>query len=412
MKIKINFLQLVKLCFFAMLLYSSFLMELLEIRIANMTLALGVLTTVAMLVDMAVIYFNPLEVITHDVKRILLFTVCCAISALIVATYPKSSINGIVQLMQCLLLMVIAIYICIREGSLKFCSRTIVIVMAAAVIYTLLNAESLNERLALSEDGNANVFGHNAVLGLCLTPLLFENKTFVKRILQFALTILFATGVVFSASRMSFITLIGYCAFYLIIISPRSTKTSQFSRGVRFLGVLGVAIAAMGLIVPFLENTLIAERMEDLFAVLDTGEGDGMGRLYLYEEAWRSFLKAPLFGVGYANFAPLHGGVYTHSTYAEILSCTGLVGSLLFLSYYLYIFRMLKWGIQLDNKAQTETNHCLLMVFIVLLLLGVGEILIYKIKYFVVYGILAAQFYMNKKQARVLLTEQTAEGDK
>ena len=411
MKIKINFLQLVKLCFFAMLFYSSFLMELLEIKIANLTMILGLLTTVVMLADMAIINFNPLAVITSDIKRLLLFVVLCALGSLAVAAYPLSAVEGLFQFLQCLLLMAITIFICIRDGSVTFCARTIVIVMLVAVMYALMNAETFDERLTLSETGNANVFGHNAVIGICLSPLAFDNKTFVKRLLRIALGILFALGVIYSASRMSFIALIGYLALYLLVVAHRRTGPSLFSHGIRFLGTIGLAVIVLILIEPYLRETLIAERMEELLSVLNGSDGDGEGRIFLYEQAWILFCKNPIFGIGYSNFNPRYGA-YTHSTYAEILACTGLVGSLTFLSYYLYILRMIFKGMHLDKRVQEDTNYRLFLVFIVLLLLGIGEILIYKIKYFIVFGIFAAQFYMNKQKIASLVAEPSTEGDK
>lgn len=411
MKIKVSVFQFVKLSFFAMLLYSSFLMELLEIKIANMTLALGALTALLMLIDMAVMNFNPLKIVTSDVQRILLFVVMCALS-IVAATYRATAIDGMIQLLQCLLLMVITIYICMREGNLTFCARTIVIVMALGAIHALTNIDSFNQRLALSETGNANVFGHNAVLGACMTPLAFKNDTRIKKILHIGLVILFAMAVVISASRMSFIALAGYLGVYLLVIAPRSLRPSRFSWGVRFLGVLGVAIVVLYFVSESLTDTLIIDRMNELFNVLDTGEGDGEARIYLYEEAWKLFLQHPIFGVGYANFGPMHYGVYTHSTYAEILSCAGLMGFVPFACYYLYISRELRKGVRLDNAKRLNTNHHLVLVFIVLLLLGIGEILIYKIKYFVVFGILAGQFYLNKEQTMLQQASQTGRGEK
>ena len=411
MKIKVSVFQFVKLSFFAMLFYSSFLMELLEIKIANMTLALGALTALLMLADMAVMNFNPLKIVTSDVQRILLFIVMCALS-IVAANYRATAIDGMIQLVQCLLLMVITIYICMREGSLTFCARTIVIVMGLGAIHALTNMDSFNQRLALSETGNANVFGHNAVLGACMTPLAFKNDTRIKKILHIGLVILFTMAVVISASRMSFIALVGYLGIYLLVIAPRSIRPSRFSWGVRFLGVLGVAIVVLYFVSESLADTLVIDRMNELFNVLDTGEGDGEARLYLYEEAWKLFLQHPIFGVGYANFGPMHYGVYTHSTYAEILSCTGLMGFVPFVCYYLYISRELKKGVRLDNAKRLSTNHHLVLVFIVLLLLGIGEILIYKIKYFVVFGILAVQFYLNKEQIMLQQANQIVRGEK
>ena len=408
MKVKVSVFQFVKLSFFGMLLYSSFLMELLEIKIANMTMLLGMLTTVIMLADMAVINFNPLKVVNTDIKWLLLFMVASVLGIVAVAMYRASAIDGMIQLVQCLLLMVIAIYICIREGSLTFCARTIVIVMGLGALYALNNPEAFSApRVSLSDTSNANVFGHNAVLGACMIPLAFKTDTKIKKLFHLGLLAMFSLAVIISASRMSFIALAGYLGVYLLVIAPRKIGPTRFSWGVRLLGALGVMVVVLSFVAESLTDTLLIDRMNELFNVIDTGEGDGEARVYLYEEAWRAFLRSPLFGLGYANFAPLHYGVYTHSTYAEILSCTGLMGFVPFMCYYWHIFQELRKGTRLDNQTRTSTNHYLFLVFLVLLLLGIGEILIYKIKYFVVFGMLAAQFCINTEQFAQLQKIQT-----
>ena len=56
------------------------------------------------------------------------------------------------------------------------------------------------------------------------------------------------------------------------------------------------------------------------------------GRTNLYKEAWEVFIQNPIFGIGYKSFERLSNiDNYTHSTYMELLSCTGLVGFALFL---------------------------------------------------------------------------------
>jgi O-antigen ligase len=56
------------------------------------------------------------------------------------------------------------------------------------------------------------------------------------------------------------------------------------------------------------------------------------GRTSLYVEAWEFFKKNPVFGIGYKCFVYLSSFDYfTHTTYMELLSCTGLVGFSLFL---------------------------------------------------------------------------------
>jgi len=394
MRIKISILQLVKLCFFIMLLYSSFLMDVMNIRIANMTLFLGMLTVGVMVLDMFHSPYGFVTIMTADVQIMFVFIIFSVLGT-VFASFPDAARNGLIQLLQCIMLMMVTIYICIRDGSVTFCAKAVVIVMAIATIYALMNAQSFDYRLSLTEESNANVFGHNAVLGIGLSAIAFENGKRFRRLMVLALGVIFVAGVLFSASRMSFITLVGYLVGYLIYYVPRKDSQSIFSGGVKFIGALIVTVGLAVFLSSYFSNTLLADRMYELVNVFDTGTGDGKARIYLYKTAWEEFLRYPLFGLGYANFAPLHYGVYTHSTYAEILSCTGIFGFLTFMVYYLHIFKELRKGTKRVNSELQKTNRLLLLLFVSLLLLGVGEILIYKIKYFIVYGMLAAQIWLN-----------------
>ena len=55
------------------------------------------------------------------------------------------------------------------------------------------------------------------------------------------------------------------------------------------------------------------------------------GRGDLYQKGWKYFLEYPIFGLGYDCFKVVEHGVFTHSTYMELLSCTGIVGFVTFL---------------------------------------------------------------------------------
>ena len=57
------------------------------------------------------------------------------------------------------------------------------------------------------------------------------------------------------------------------------------------------------------------------------------GRTVLYNLAWDMYKEHPIFGIGYNCFASMSGyGYFTHSTYMELLACTGSIGFILFMS--------------------------------------------------------------------------------
>ena len=85
------------------------------------------------------------------------------------------------------------------------------------------------------------------------------------------------------------------------------------------------------------------------------------GRTNLYVEAWEFFKQKPVFGIGYRSFEHLSKFDYfTHSTYMELLSCTGVVGFVLFL--YPFVRALAEaWRYR---KIDMGRSFTILMIFI------------------------------------------------
>ena len=129
---------------------------------------------------------------------------------------------------------------------------------------------------------------------------------------------------------------------------------------------------------PFvLDNTVLGKRFEQFF---NKGQGSIVAaakankRYDLYAEAVEIFLQYPLFGVGLDNFQ-VHSFLraVSHSDYMEPLVNTGLIGFLLYQSFYGFLlfrsFALLRW------VKDVETIYRLKMIIIsvmTIMLLGLG----------------------------------------
>ena len=152
----------------------------------------------------------------------------------------------------------------------------------------------------------------------------------------------FVAAVVVSGSRGGFLGLIGaalFCALY----SPRKKQA--------FAGLLIGAALALAVAGP--------SYWEEMETITDTKEATADMRLELWEIAARMFAHNPVFGVGPGNFRwnagtyqsaeqlekfgrDLTYSVLVHSTYFEILSEWGLVGTVLFATILIRTFRDLR----------------------------------------------------------------------
>ena len=76
-----------KVSFFAMLFYSAFLLDIVDIKISNMTMMLGVITVGFMALDMMLHDFNLLKLLVPEIKIMIAFLIYSFITSLLFACH-------------------------------------------------------------------------------------------------------------------------------------------------------------------------------------------------------------------------------------------------------------------------------------------------------------------------------------
>ena len=101
----------------------------------------------------------------------------------------------------------------------------------------------------------------------------------------------------------------------------------------------------------------------------------------MYRDAVEYFMASPIIGIGFGQYrlwSPF--GYYSHSSYAEILSCGGIIGVLIFfVPIFVCLCSCLK---QLRKKQPLEQSYRMKMATLMLfceLFLGLGQIFIYDV---------------------------------
>ena len=140
----------------------------------------------------------------------------------------------------------------------------------------------------------------------------------------------------------------------------------QIEKSAIFILMILAALKSVDLFV----NSPIYQR----FQLLDS---DINNRYQLIKDAIKLFLENPIFGVGFRQYE-VYFKIYTHNTYFEILSCTGLVGACIWLYYFAKLF----FNNYIINKKYFDSNISYgfyILFIIVLLFLGSGSILFYDL---------------------------------
>lgn len=148
--------------------------------------------------------------------------------------------------------------------------------------------------------------------------------------------------------------------------------------------------ASIFYILYYFVNTASWHRLELIFSSTST-----LSRISYYDEALEFFLDSPIMGIGFAQFI-LNSklGRYSHSTYAEVVACTGIIGTII----YFYPIFMCGKNLWLKSKNNDYQSTMLMVLYCIELLLGTTNIFMYDPIQMILWTIL---FYYSQKDKYV-----------
>jgi len=122
-------------------------------------------------------------------------------------------------------------------------------------------------------------------------------------------------------------------------------------------------------------------------------------RFSMYNEAYILFNLHPLFGVGLGNFEVVSSfGTFSHSTYAELISTTGLFGSICFaLTYFSIGTKLLSKLISSKSLVFINLSVQMTILFLLIMYLGLSVIQYDSIVAMFSFGCILAYINMNTK---------------
>lgn len=197
------------------------------------------------------------------------------------------------------------------------------------------------------------------------------RKTVVIVLVSISVYVLLASG-----SRKSTLAM-GLLLFMWVTVG-RGEATKGI-KGLILPAIMGIllVIAAMSFAQEFTEKTPAGRRFVQFSS---QGQGDigsaveDDARYEMYIEGLKISAEHPIFGVGVNNFGKYyHLGCYSHSNYMEPLATTGLIGFLLFQSFYFILIMRIR-GL-LRNRLDFVVRYRLkvfLMTMIVICVIGIG----------------------------------------
>lgn len=282
-----------------------------------------------------------------------------------------------------------------EEGSIDWVLRILEICAVVCAAQVIFRGEDYRNGIlvrSMTSTTNPNVLGQVMLCGLVsvvATELRDLRKRFFPRMV---LVLVFSYAIILSGSRKSFLAAVLLIALWV----GAFLKTADRQSTAKDLKIAAILLAGAIVVIVFLcrymPSTAIFARMQSMFRL----RAD-QARIQMYKEAAAFWKTSPIFGIGFNQFRLRSVyGTYSHSSYAEILACGGIVGVLIFFLPFVRAGRKLLQFRRLKN-ADRETKYTWLMCITVLameLFLGLGQIFVYDMPHLL---LLTLVFYKEER---------------
>ena len=327
-------------------------------------------------------------------QLMLIFFILTFVSGLITSASVSDHVSYWISSFEYFLLVPCLMYILREQKDIsKFCFLYILFAIICAVtliIHPVSYYESDSEgvRYSLSASLNVNLLGQFLTLGSwCCCVLMTIYQKFRKFGYIVFILLFYANNL--TESRKNFIAiLIIFLAWFILCWIP-DNMNNKLKIVVFSLCLVGIACYAY---VHFYLGSDMATRMGNIFV---DSSGNQNKRLDMYESAVELFKQSPLFGLGYHAYGISIGivGTYSHSTYAEVLANSGILGCALLFGMYIYsIVKIIKLLHQIRNIPALDKARKLLksalILWIVIVFMSTGVIYIYELICFIIWGVM------------------------
>lgn len=380
--------------FYVMFVFYIIWFQTLFFPISSMSLLLGSLMIIFLIFHLLNKVNNKKVIIPLPLIIWGIFAVHILLSGFFVATNIPHLFSSWFTYVQNLFLIFYIINISKIDGNNGFFQKTFWLL---TVIYLLSmffwGVERAGGRISLSDTTNPNIDGLILLLGIFFT-LYYSKSNYLRNLLSIILISLYTYMIILTGSRTTFIGLAILVILWTTIIYRRQwIELSVIKKVIITILLVSAVFYVIVTYLPIFKDSTLYYRL-----TLEGGTGGDSDRIGMYNEAFKFFERKPLSGIGFNHFSE-HSvfNVYSHSTYAEIISTTGLIGTILyFIPYLIIIYNILK--IYLNSHNYEIANRALkyLILMIVMLVLGTVRIHFYGINDSILLALMIS-FYLTTK---------------
>lgn len=322
--------------------------------------------------------------VSDEIKCWILYAILAFITTGILTFGSKNSgyVGDIIKYVQRLAIIIMICYICQREGSIRFGLQLMAVTAIAASISILTVVDDIQLKLSISTEANLSANDIGAIMAFGCFAVLFclgkRNKpSFLLSALKVAAIISIVAVIFIAGSRKSITAVVIMLVLLAVLCFPdyvRQKNIKQLLITV-VIGVIAYSFVSQYLL-PYAEQTNLYTRL--LGKGAQGASSSDEIRIDLYKWALQDFWNHPLFGLGFNQYVKAHGN-YTHSTYAEPLACSGLIGLLYLYPYYSMLKKQIYLIWRTPKKSLERLKQKEIFVYYCMFLfVGVGIPYMYK----------------------------------
>lgn len=327
----------------------------------------------------------------HGVKWWIFFGVYSAITGIVVAADRSILTSSLITYFAFIFVLACIVFFIKGEGNIQWLLRQIVFITFLCALYTIFSGYDYYNGIIVRTMGpknNPNTLGALMVFGSF--SLLYISKIQIKTMLRNVIILaLFAYIIILTGSKKAMLSLgILICIWVWAFFKGMRQSESMFNRICAYILVAICGGAAVYYFMTYYINTASFIRLQSL-----ASDGSTLSRMGMYEEAFVMFMTNPIFGIGYSQFLVLSSyRMYSHATYSELIACSGIMGTLIFMYPILVTGKKILVGRAYDSIYM---KAMLLALYVVEIFLGAMNIFFYDFNHLLMWTIL---FIESEKQ--------------
>lgn len=319
--------------------------------------------------------------ISSEIVCWIIYTVLSLVTA-VFAINMQTAINGIGEYIRRLVLIMMIAYICEKEGSVKFAVRVLAVTAITCALSCLIMNVDVGKKLTLESGASVSTNDIGSIMAFGCFAVLFafglkEHSGFIKTIIKVGFIVAAVSVIFIAGSRKSILAIIILFVMVFLLCAKDFFKNLSITWIVIITVLLIVAaVLVYQYLMPMMEDTNLYVRVYGRGAERTANSDES--RINLYYQALTDFINNPFFGLGFNGFSVKHKN-YTHSTYAEPLACSGIIGFLYLAPYVMMLVKQIKLiRLNKSNLEERIWQKELLAFYISFLFVGIGIPYIYK----------------------------------